>query len=566
MKILIVDDSETNGMILKNFCRREGHLVVTAENGKKAVEKFISVRPDLIFVNANMPVMDGFETTQKIKALSGERWVSVILTFAGHDEVDFAKGISVGVDDYLSYPVHLKILEGKMKVMQRIVDIEKTTRSHLKELEFYQEKTEEELHLAKHVLDHLVREIDIKDHLLKKWCLPAKIFSGDVVAATMAERDRMHVILADGTGHGLTSAICMLPVTEIFYVMSEKGFPIAAIAREINKKMNFLLPTDRFIAGVLASINWLEQTIEIWNGGGPPIFFVNQQGKISKTFKSRHLPLGILSDESFDLKTDFYQWIQEGELFLYSDGLSEARDPVGQIFGEERIKKTIGCVSSNRFEVLRQALQHHLADGPGDDDISLISIQCKDQVKKDIDLKLCFEHPSISLVTEGELEIQLRPCDLKSTDILPTLLIWLRQSGISKTHTQQIFLILSELYNNALDYGLLGLDSSIKSATDGFDTYLRLRSNRLDQLVEGAIYMRLELLEEDDENILQIVVKDSGSGFDYRSYLNKDISCLRSPHGRGIVLIRQLSRKVAYLNEGSEVRVEYLLKPADATE
>jgi len=563
MKVLIVDDLRINRMILSSFCQNKGYDFLCAENGREAIERFHSDHPDLILMDVNMPEMDGFEATRRIRALSKDRWVPILLVTALSDDENLAKGISSGADDYLCKPVNFKILGEKMKVMQRIADMQNASRKHLEALKFYQEQNEEELRLAKHVLEHLTREISVEGERFKKWTIPAKTFSGDIVAAAMVGKEKMHMILADGTGHGLTSAICMVPVTEIFYVMTEKGFPIEAIAREINKKMHFLLPRDRFVAGVLAAVNWLEQTVEIWNGGGPDIHFVTEGGSLSKSFPSTHLPLGILKDALFDPKTDFYQWMEAGELFFYSDGLSEARNPKGESFGEEGVKAVIASEDARRFEHLREALQAHLSGGPAEDDISLVAIRCDEQAEEALDLADCFSHPGIRMESMSELRVRLDPGNLKSCDILPTFLAWLKRLGISKIDSQQAFLILTELLNNSLDHGLLRLDSAIKSEANGFDTYLRLRSERLQQLKSGSIDIHLECLPRTGGDVLLIVFKDSGPGFDYEALVQSGGTALS---GRGIALIRQLSKKVAYLNEGKEVRVEYLLGSEDKTE
>jgi hypothetical protein len=79
----------------------------------------------------------------------------------------------------------------------------------------------------------------------------------------------LHVLLADGAGHGLAASLNVLPVTAPFYRMTERGFGIDAIAREINSKVRALLPVDRFIAATLVAVNFRERYVTVWNGGNP---------------------------------------------------------------------------------------------------------------------------------------------------------------------------------------------------------------------------------------------------------------------------------------------------------
>ncbi|MBN4053212.1 response regulator [bacterium AH-315-L15] len=79
MKILIADDTEVNVKIVKHFCEQQGFHVLTSKNGAEAVDRFSSDTPDLVLMDVVMPVMDGYDATAKIKEISGDRWVPVIL-------------------------------------------------------------------------------------------------------------------------------------------------------------------------------------------------------------------------------------------------------------------------------------------------------------------------------------------------------------------------------------------------------------------------------------------------------------------------------------------------------
>ncbi len=68
MKILIVADELSNRMILSAILKKEGYSVVSAVNGQEAIDVFQQEEPDLVLMDIMMPVMDGYEATQKIKA------------------------------------------------------------------------------------------------------------------------------------------------------------------------------------------------------------------------------------------------------------------------------------------------------------------------------------------------------------------------------------------------------------------------------------------------------------------------------------------------------------------
>ena len=76
--ILIAEDSAADRLLLSTIIRRQGHQVLTASNGAEAVEVFTRERPQLVLMDALMPVMDGFEAARQIKQLAGEALVPII--------------------------------------------------------------------------------------------------------------------------------------------------------------------------------------------------------------------------------------------------------------------------------------------------------------------------------------------------------------------------------------------------------------------------------------------------------------------------------------------------------
>lgn len=78
LTVLIAEDSAADLLLLSTIIRRQGHQVLTATNGAQAVEVFTRERPQLVLMDALMPVMDGFEAARQIKQLAGEALVPII--------------------------------------------------------------------------------------------------------------------------------------------------------------------------------------------------------------------------------------------------------------------------------------------------------------------------------------------------------------------------------------------------------------------------------------------------------------------------------------------------------
>ncbi|GHV32885.1 hypothetical protein FACS1894177_09300 [Bacteroidia bacterium] len=112
-KILLVDDDFKNSMFLKRFLEQEFDDVTYAENGMTGWECFQSIQPDLILLDVNMPIMDGFELARKIRNCNK----NVLLFFLTDrtEKSDRLKGFSLKGNDYIPKPFYPEELIAKMK-------------------------------------------------------------------------------------------------------------------------------------------------------------------------------------------------------------------------------------------------------------------------------------------------------------------------------------------------------------------------------------------------------------------------------------------------------------------
>ncbi len=122
MKILLVDDTKTERLILTAYLEKLDHEVVAAENGHQAIELFRSEKPDLILMDVIMPEMDGHEASRQIRE-DESVWAPIIFLSGRVAVDDIVAGIEAGGDDYLTKPVDFRVLEAKMKALQRIAQM-----------------------------------------------------------------------------------------------------------------------------------------------------------------------------------------------------------------------------------------------------------------------------------------------------------------------------------------------------------------------------------------------------------------------------------------------------------
>jgi DNA-binding response OmpR family regulator len=121
--ILVVDDEPRYLRLLEANLHTEGYEVLTAQNGKEAVEMFSANPVDLIVLDVMMPQMDGFETCQRIRQYSN---VPIIILTARGEEHDRVRGLDVGADDYLVKPFSVMELLARVRAVLRRARVSET--------------------------------------------------------------------------------------------------------------------------------------------------------------------------------------------------------------------------------------------------------------------------------------------------------------------------------------------------------------------------------------------------------------------------------------------------------
>lgn len=115
--ILVVEDNEENRDSLKRRLERRGFQVVTAEDGQKGIDCASSEKPDLILMDMNMPVLDGWEATRRIKAIPELATTPVIALTAHAMTGDRERAMEAGCIDYHTKPIEFPRLISQLETI-----------------------------------------------------------------------------------------------------------------------------------------------------------------------------------------------------------------------------------------------------------------------------------------------------------------------------------------------------------------------------------------------------------------------------------------------------------------
>src|SRR5213080_121942 len=116
VNILLVDDQPSNLLALEATLEELGQNLVKAHSGREALRCLLKDEFAVILLDVNMPEMDGFETAALIRERKRSEHTPIIFVTAFNDEVQMAKGYSLGAVDFISTPLDPEVLRTKVRV------------------------------------------------------------------------------------------------------------------------------------------------------------------------------------------------------------------------------------------------------------------------------------------------------------------------------------------------------------------------------------------------------------------------------------------------------------------
>lgn len=558
LSILIAEDGAADRMLLAAIVGRQGHRVTTAANGAEAVRRFEHERPQLVLMDALMPVMDGFEAARQIKRLAGNELVPIIFLTSLTENEALVRCLEAGGDDFIAKPYNPIILEAKIQAMHRLRRLQATVLEQRDLIARRNQQLLDEQRAAKAIFDKVAHAGCLNAPNIRYRQSPRALFNGDLLLAAHAPAGRMFVLLGDFTGHGLPAAIGAMPLAETFYGMTAKGYSSNEILREINAKLKLILPVEMFCCATLLDIHFKQGMLRVWNGGLPDGYLLRASDGERLPLRSRHLPLGVLEASTFDDAFETLPLATGDRLLLMSDGILESCNDDDELFGEQRLLAVMDAnrESSDLFDEIQEALRAF--HGQILDDASLVEVSVIDEAQL-----MAFEpvdaYPSSARQLrprDWSTSFELRPSSLRTANPLPMTMQLLLQISPLRHRAGTIYTVLSELYANALEHGVLALDTSMKCDAEGFARYYQQRQQRLEALTEGFVSIELTVRSEGAQGYLRIGVRDSGPGFDVQGALDRQYGA-GYLGGRGLRMVSQLSERFYWQPDGKMLNVEF---------
>lgn len=561
---LVVDDSIMQCKILSVLLKEQGYRVFIANDGARGVDMFNKHKPDLVLMDINMPKMNGYEASVKMKGMSkGDRFCPIIFVTRIDTDQAFIESIEAGGDGFLVRPFSPEVFKAKIKSIQRISDL-------YEQIKILQQEQQYDAVLAEQLMTGVIEARNFSRERIGFVKQAAKLFSGDVQLTSLCPNGNINILLGDFTGHGLRSAIGAIPLSQTFRSMTQKGFSLFEIISQINHQLYYLLPADLFLCATFVSISSHDNSAYIFNGGLPDAYIFSENGLIKYQIQSSHPPMGVVPDLLPETKLTVVP-VEEGDrVVLISDGIIEARNNLNEMYGVERLEQALkkGVIGLNVSDVVMTSVNKFCQAMPQEDDMSLIDIPCggwEENQEFKVPTFDITDQMYIALDEESQpvwsWKLMLTASRLATVNPIPIVMNQLNDIEGSSEHWQSLYTILTELFVNALDHGVLGMSSELKASSEGFTQYYHERELRLSKLESGFVEIHLSYHSFSNREQVKISIRDSGKGFDIEEYennINLGMSHKKQLSGRGIILVKQLCESVDYLENGSLVNASYI--------
>ena len=182
IRILLVEDDADLNRFVATSLRNAGYDVISANNGKDALEKTENIKYDLLLTDIMMPEMNGFELAESIRTT--DRAMPIIFMTAKDDKPSKMLGYNIGIDEYVTKPFDMDILLMTIKAILRRAKIE--TEKEITVGNFHMNSEERSATIGDEEIPLTVREFDI---LFKLLSYPKKTFSRSALMAEFWDYD-----------------------------------------------------------------------------------------------------------------------------------------------------------------------------------------------------------------------------------------------------------------------------------------------------------------------------------------------------------------------------------------
>jgi phosphoserine phosphatase RsbU/P len=331
--VLVVDDAPANIQVAQSILK-DDYKIRVATSGAKALELAkVAPIPDLVLLDVMMPGMDGYEVCRLLKGEETTRDIPVIFLTGKTDSEDETRGLEVGAVDYIRKPFSPAIVRARV-------------RTHLI-LRDAREELARQLLAIQHELD-LARQIQLsilpcqlpnitRLEICARY-LPMSTVAGDFYQFLVVDEKHIGIFVADVSGHGPAAAL----IASMLRIALAAQLPWASEPTKVLCGLNQALCGKlghNFVTAAYVFVDMEKEVMNYAGAGHPPLLLWSKSSGSTRKVEENGLLLGQFPDETY---TAVEIPLEIGDRsILYTDGISECRNPSEEEFGTGRLMRFI---------------------------------------------------------------------------------------------------------------------------------------------------------------------------------------------------------------------------------
>jgi len=336
--VLVVDDASDLRRFVAHVLRQR-YRVITASDGVEGLKKIREEHPDLVVSDVRMERMDGIELCRAIRGDPGLARTPVILLSAVEDFSRKIEGLLQGADDYLVKPFNASELLTRARNLIRLHHQERELVNALRALEERERILSEDLRQAREFQQSILptppRVPGLSVDVLYR---PLGAVGGDIYDIQALEDGRLRVFLADATGHGVQASLTTMLIKSEYEAAKRDDASPAEVLSRLNDRIALTYPAlgVRFTAACF-EVDKKQRRVLFSTGAHPaPLLLHNGYGR---ELESDGPFLGLESGVTFRLHEAPFG--PGDRFYLYTDGLTDEWNALGEEFGDERLRQTL---------------------------------------------------------------------------------------------------------------------------------------------------------------------------------------------------------------------------------
>lgn len=387
--VLIIDDSETVRRLLQMYLLTGDYQVVEASNGRMGLTIAAEKKPDLIILDINMPIMDGYSVCahlQQDKELSS---IPILMLSSLNDTESKIRAFELGAVDYITKPVTKGELLARIQTHLTISKLTTSLQEANKELLKNQKQLLENLHAAADLQKSLLPKSipDCKKFHFASYFKPCQEVGGDIFNIQRLDSEHVALYVIDVSGHGFSAAMMTAIANQ---ALSNSGTIVTSVSANgertvtpphlVIQALDQEFPLSRFnlyMTIIYLLVNTKEDTFRYCCAGHPPAIHILPDGTIN-TLNAGGPPAGM-GDGVWEEGKGHLNY--GDRIFFYTDGLSEYHNGNGKLYSSHRLLQSMQNV---RELPLQAAVQNIIGEvkkfgnqASGDDDMTFLALERK---------------------------------------------------------------------------------------------------------------------------------------------------------------------------------------------